>query len=121
LRAQRDESQIDPGLSPAEQWREGDAPLPVKVRVFGAGFEQFLFLEDLQSQPTFAKLQNAGLTKRQAEVLGWLAQGKSNEEIGFGLGLSPRTVKKHLERIYLVLQTKNRTAAALKAAALLRG
>jgi DNA-binding response OmpR family regulator/DNA-binding CsgD family transcriptional regulator len=52
------------------------------------------------------------LTLREAEVLTWIARGKSNRDIGEILGLSPRTVNKHLEQIYSKLGVENRTAAA---------
>ncbi len=52
------------------------------------------------------------LTGREAEVLRWIAQGKSNRDIGAILTCSPRTVNKHLEQIYQKLQVENRTAAA---------
>jgi DNA-binding CsgD family transcriptional regulator len=60
-----------------------------------------------------------GLTSREGEVLSWLSKGKSNRDIAQILGLSPRTVDKHLEQIYAKLGVENRTAAtaiAVKAA-----
>ncbi len=53
-----------------------------------------------------------GLTAREGEVLSWLSKGKSNRDIAQILGLSPRTVDKHLEQIYAKLGVENRTAAA---------
>jgi DNA-binding NarL/FixJ family response regulator len=53
-----------------------------------------------------------GLTTREGEVLAWLAKGKTNRDIAQILGLSPRTVDKHLEQIYAKLGVENRTAAA---------
>ncbi len=53
-----------------------------------------------------------GLTIREGEVLSWLSKGKSNRDIAQILGLSPRTVDKHLEQIYAKLGVENRTAAA---------
>jgi len=55
---------------------------------------------------------NRLLTLREHEVLGWLARGKSNAEIGAILGISSATVSKHLEHIYPKLGVENRTAAA---------
>jgi DNA-binding NarL/FixJ family response regulator len=52
------------------------------------------------------------LTPREAEVLMWTARGKSNRDVGQILGLSPRTVNKHLDQIYTKLGVENRTAAA---------
>lgn len=63
---------------------------------------------------------NFALTQREAEVLLWIANGKSNRDIGEILGLSPRTVNKHLEQIYIKLGVENRASAAVKAADALR-
>ncbi|WP_375410647.1 response regulator [uncultured Methylobacterium sp.] len=56
------------------------------------------------------------ITNREAEVLLWLSRGKSSRDIGEILGLSPRTVTKHLEAIYAKLGVENRTAASVIAA-----
>jgi DNA-binding CsgD family transcriptional regulator len=58
-----------------------------------------------------------GLTGREAEVLQAVAHGHSNAEIGLLLGISPGTVKKHLERVYSKLDVNTRLAAALKVSA----
>ena len=55
------------------------------------------------------------LTGREAEVLLWIARGKSNRDIGDILGLSPRTVNKHLEQVYAKLGVENRASAAVMA------
>ena len=55
------------------------------------------------------------ITNREAEVLLWLSRGKSSRDIGEILGLSPRTVTKHLEGIYAKLGVENRTAASVVA------
>jgi DNA-binding response OmpR family regulator/DNA-binding CsgD family transcriptional regulator len=52
------------------------------------------------------------LTAREAEVLLWIAKGKTNREIGLILEMSPRTVNKHLEQIFRKLGVENRTSAA---------
>ena len=62
-----------------------------------------------------------GLTMREGEVLAWLSKGKTNRDIAQILGLSPRTVDKHLEQIYAKLGVENRTAAAAIAATARRG
>lgn len=59
--------------------------------------------------------QHFGLTHRESEVLLWIARGKSNRDIGEILGLSPRTVNKHLEQVYSKLGVENRASAAIKA------
>jgi DNA-binding NarL/FixJ family response regulator len=63
--------------------------------------------------------QQLGMTVREAEVLLWLSRGKSNREIGQILGISPRTVNKHLEQIFIKLGVENRASAAARAARLL--
>jgi DNA-binding response OmpR family regulator len=61
------------------------------------------------------------LTHREAEVLVWIARGKSNRDIGDILGLSPRTVNKHLEQIYVKLGVENRASAAVLASGVVSG
>jgi DNA-binding NarL/FixJ family response regulator len=56
-----------------------------------------------------------GLTPREAEVLLWVAQGKSNPEIGIILGMAEKTVKVHLGHVFEKLGTDNRNAATVKA------
>jgi DNA-binding NarL/FixJ family response regulator len=51
------------------------------------------------------------LTPREAELLSWVVQGKTNPEIGIILGIQLTTVKKHLESIFAKLGVENRTAA----------
>jgi DNA-binding CsgD family transcriptional regulator len=55
-----------------------------------------------------------GLTARESEVLHRLAHGKTDAEIAALLGLSPRTVQKHLEHIYIKLGVETRTAAVMR-------
>jgi DNA-binding CsgD family transcriptional regulator len=55
------------------------------------------------------------LTGREREVLDWLARGKTDRDIGDILGISPRTVHKHLQRIYEKLGVETRTAAVARA------
>jgi DNA-binding CsgD family transcriptional regulator len=64
-----------------------------------------------------AKLMDSlGLTPREAEVLAWITQGKTNYEIGRILDASTGTVSKHVEHILAKLDVENRTAAAAIAA-----
>lgn len=56
------------------------------------------------------------LTARESEVLLWVARGKTNRDIADILGMSPRTVNKHLEHIFEKLGVETRTAAAAAAA-----
>jgi DNA-binding CsgD family transcriptional regulator len=51
-------------------------------------------------------------TAREGEVLRWIAAGKANKDISEILDISPRTVNKHLEQIFIKLGVENRAAAA---------
>jgi DNA-binding CsgD family transcriptional regulator len=55
------------------------------------------------------------LSPRVAEVLLWVAQGKTNGDIAQILGISESTVKKHLLDIFQTLSVETRTAASLRA------
>jgi len=55
------------------------------------------------------------VTPREREVLSWLAAGKTDKDIGQILGMSPRTVQKHLQHIYEKLGVETRTAAVVRA------
>jgi DNA-binding NarL/FixJ family response regulator len=59
------------------------------------------------------------LTPREAEVLLWIGRGKSNKDIADILGMSPRTVNKHLETVFAKMGVENRSAAAALAVAAL--
>lgn len=111
-------------------------PLPSRGRGFGAepiaaarvpqlqfvylgtvGSDEYLFrLSRMQSEGQEETLrQQFGLTQRESEVLLWIARGKANRDIGEILGLSPRTVNKHLEQVYAKLGVENRASAAIRA------
>jgi DNA-binding NarL/FixJ family response regulator len=64
---------------------------------------------------TFEPLLKLNLTPRVAEVLLWVAQGKTNGDIASILGISESTVKKHLLEIFAQLGVETRSAAALRA------
>ena len=57
----------------------------------------------------------AGLTSRESEVLGLLAQGLPNKAIANQLGISRKTVGNHIEHIYTKLAVTNRAGAAMQA------
>ncbi|MEZ5765571.1 MAG: response regulator transcription factor [Xanthobacteraceae bacterium] len=75
---------------------------------------EFLLRLTIEAKSTAASdhLKELGLTVRETEVLSWLSKGKTNRDIAQILGLSPRTIDKHLEQIYAKLGVENRTAAA---------
>lgn len=53
-----------------------------------------------------------GLSRRESEVMHWVIEGKTNEEIGIILGISKSTVRTHLQNIFPKLGVENRVAAA---------
>lgn len=60
-------------------------------------------------------LESLGLTPREAEVLLWIAQGKSNGDVATILGCAENTVKVHTARIFEKLGFENRNSATVRA------
>ena len=119
----------------------GHGDIPMTVRAMKAGAVEFLTkpfrdqdlldaIAQALDRDRVARAQRAelatlreryeSLTPREREVLGWVAAGKTNAQIGEILGTMPRTVAKHLERIYEKLGVETRTAAAMRAVAVKR-
>jgi DNA-binding CsgD family transcriptional regulator len=84
------------------------------------GTEYRLLLRETVRRLDARPLQSLGLTSREAEVLLWLSEGKSNSEIAIILTAKVRTIAKHLERVFAKLMVENRTAAAHAAMEVLR-
>lgn len=94
------------------------------------GVRQAYFLELLLPHLHLALLRVGGargepareagrqVSRREMEVLHWVREGKSNEEVGRILGISALTVKNHLQRIYKTLGVSNRTQAVARGLAL---
>ena len=61
------------------------------------------------------EMNGSGLTDREAEILAWVARGKTNREIAGLLVVSPHTVRKHLEHAFKKLRVHTRTAAVARA------
>lgn len=59
--------------------------------------------------------KEAELTGRELDVLRLVVAGKTNQEIGFALGISPRTVEKHVDSLYAKLGVNSRVEAAVSA------
>ena len=68
--------------------------------------------------PVPPEVSPPGLTLREGEVMHWLACGKTDTEIAALLSISPRTVQKHLEHVYVKLGVETRTAAVMRALAI---
>jgi len=84
----------------------------IRARLERARKHQVEFKAEFKSP---SPLESLGLSQREAEVLFWMAQGKTNAEIGVILDISPATAKKHLENIYQKLAVEGRNAATLRA------
>jgi DNA-binding CsgD family transcriptional regulator len=66
-------------------------------------------------QRSLKALVSLKLTPREAEVLFWISEGKSNQDISVILGASTGTIRKHVEHILSKLNVENRTTAAVMA------
>ncbi len=82
------------------------------ARVVPDGNQTLLLLEQGTTFAGIQALGASGLTSREAEVLAWVARGRTNSEIGSILNISSRTIQKHLEHIFQKLGVESRTAAA---------
>lgn len=71
-------------------------------------------LAPLPGGPPSAPCSFGGLTLREGQVMHWLAGGKTDAEIAALLSISPRTVQKHLEHVYVKLGVETRTAAVMR-------
>lgn len=128
LGPQDDEGVLRAWLQQAVQQGEALAPLPdgqqLQARYLGPGGpgEVMVLLRPVAAAVDAAhkRLSGAALTPRETEVLSWLAKGKTNRDIADILGMSPRTVNKHLEHIFEKLGVETRTAAAAIASSLLQ-
>ncbi len=94
-----------------------DQPLKVEFLARIDARESLLRLSAVRPSQfaTQALQQQFGLTAREADVLLWIAHGKTNREVGQILETSPRTVNKHLEQVFRKLGVENRTSAAAAA------
>lgn len=86
----------------------------VAQRLGSAGLGETMWLLDRSTPDAepVSRLSTASLTPRETEVLSWIAKGKTNRDVGEILGLSPRTVNKHLEHVFEKLGVETRAAAA---------
>jgi DNA-binding CsgD family transcriptional regulator len=85
------------------------------LHLFSKPEQNFLLLEEDRCAIDPAALSRLPLTGRESEILAYVAIGKTNREIGIILGISSRTVSKHVEHILARLGVETRTAAAASA------
>lgn len=108
----------------APTWEGGSPEARLELSYLGQARadEHVLRLAGTQPGGDVAVLRHRHLlTAREAEVLIWLARGKSNRDISDILSISPRTVNKHLEQIYEKLGVENRASATALAVRALNG
>jgi len=80
--------------------------------LFRSGSLSLMRLEHKNSDHGPKALRALGLTAREAEVLYWITEGKTNPEIAIILDASTDTVKKHAANLYAKLGVPTRTSAA---------
>ena len=62
--------------------------------------------------PTRPRAFSVHVTAREAEILNWLTQGLSNEEIGLATGIETGTVKQHIRQASIKLDLHSRVLLA---------
>lgn len=95
---------------------EDDLLATVRARLARAATVEERARTSAAVKPDFSShtpLLSLGLTEREAEVLLWVAQGKSNGDIGTILGISEPTAKKHVSNLFEKLGVESRSAAAV--------
>lgn len=107
-----DATHVPPAIAPYVIEKDGGR---LVVRLIPCADRSLLVVEEQSEQAAIQILEQLGLHRREAQVLFWVTEGKSNPEIGMILSISPRTVQKHLERIFEKLGVENRTAATARA------
>lgn len=119
-----------PGLPPflnagAEQWAANVSPVPMAWEEIEDRLDQekpsrmmartprlLIWSEELENSPMPTPV--VPFTRREAEVLRWLQEGKTGPEIAIILGCGQRTVESHVARIYRKLGVRNRPDLILK-------
>ena len=116
IRKQKSDQQANSSLGwRAEQTFHG-AQGRLKVRWICEPTDRcYLLLSEERPNHAPEQLRLLGLTRREAEVLHWIAEGKSNDAIAIILRISKRTVEKHVERILVRLGVETRVEAVLRA------
>lgn len=94
---------------------DGDRALSIRVLRGPRSGSELLVVEPGESGMTVPALEGLGLTRREAEVLRWLALGRRGPDIARVLGISPRTVHKHLQGVYAKLGVGAASEAAATA------
>lgn len=104
------------GLNTRSAFERINKSRKLRLRAADAGEGRLLVLfQETSAIPNTGPLRALGLSPREADVLWWMSEGKSNADVAAVLHISRRTVEKHIETIYAKLGVETRTAALLKA------
>lgn len=113
-------SRSDPDYTDAER-DIVERARPFLIQAWRNALEHTALRDELAARPlgpangdgaAVEQLRAQGLTERQAQVLALIARGRSNRDVGAILGITDRTVQKHLEHCYRILDLPGRSAAA---------
>ncbi len=108
---------------PGEPWTTELKDSRLEVQRFApsdpGAYVVLLLAEKLTGVGSPARLLHLGLTTSEADVLYWVAHGKSNQEVALILGKTLNTIKKHVANLILKMGVENRLTAALQAAEIL--
>ena len=110
-----------PALSPAQAAAELRATVAsgalgrreVDAVLAAAGGRAVLAAAGGRPAPTGRPEHPGGLTDREVEVLGLIARGRANKQVAAALGISPKTVGRHVEHIYAKAGVRTRAGATL--------
>jgi DNA-binding CsgD family transcriptional regulator len=108
-------SRRGPAATPVLDFQRSDRRL--RLRLVAGPMEDAILLSERRDGPLDPELlaRALPLSRRESQVLALLAQGQMNAAIAHQLGISPKTVSRHLERVYSKLGVQNRAAATAAA------
>lgn len=98
-------------LLPFKKYRE-DAQLTIRISPNYGANEHTLTTDEQSVVVPLNVFRKHGHSKREAEVLSWIAQGKTNPEIAIILNISTKTVAHHVERILSKIGVEGRGSAS---------
>jgi DNA-binding CsgD family transcriptional regulator len=95
------------------RWNSTVGEIQIRALPTNSPDRRLLVLSRENTRPS-ADIPLSGLSRRQQEVAHWIREGKTNQEIAAILGISPRTVQKHVEHIFEKLGVESRVAIATR-------
>jgi DNA-binding CsgD family transcriptional regulator len=96
-------------------WKSDSGEIEIRAVPTSSPERHLLVLSKKEPRPIGSRSPAAeALSRRQFEVARWIREGKTNADIARILGISPRTVQKHVEHIFEKLGVETRVAVATK-------